>query len=175
MAGLVSSPDCISVCGCAGGGLTVQLGRGGSAFESCPIMCHLYSHLFARCPRGGGGGGGGGGGILIIFLGGGVPPGPENPYPISDQNIRFSTPYFRPVPQNVYPFSDPVMCGKFGILSIDLRRTGLRDAPNDVRVFSSRSMSTATHVTLKTVSQTKPSEYTPYFRPKWQNLYPISD
>ena len=58
---------------------------------------------------GGGGGGGGGGGILIIFLGGGVPPGPENPYPISDQNIRFSIPCFRSDPQNVYPVSDPVM------------------------------------------------------------------
>ena len=48
-----------------------------------------------------------------IFLGGAVPPGPENPYPISDQNIRFSIPYFRPDSQNVYPISDPVMCGKF--------------------------------------------------------------
>ena len=36
------------------------------------------------------------GGVLTIFLGGGVPPGPENPYPISDQTIRFSVPYFRP-------------------------------------------------------------------------------
>ena len=58
--------------------------------------------------------GGGRGGELMIFLGGGVPPGPENPYPISDQNIRFSIPYFRPDSQNVYPISDPVMCGKFG-------------------------------------------------------------
>ena len=53
--------------------------------------------------------GGGGGGLLLIFLGWGVPPGPENPYPISDQNIRFSIPYFRPVSQNVYPVSDLVM------------------------------------------------------------------
>ena len=53
------------------------------------------------------------GGVLIIFLGGGVPPGPENPYPISDQNIWFSVPYFRPDSQNVYPISDPVMCGNF--------------------------------------------------------------
>ena len=36
------------------------------------------------------------GGTLIIILGGGVPPGPENPYPISDQNIWFTIPYFRP-------------------------------------------------------------------------------
>ena len=43
------------------------------------------------------------------------------------------------------------------------------------RFFSSRSMSTAKHVTLKMVSQTKQTQYTPYFRPKWQNLYPISD
>ena len=56
-----------------------------------------------------GGGGGGGEGVLITFLGGGVPTGHENPYHISDQNI----PYFRPDPQNVYPISDPLMCGKF--------------------------------------------------------------
>ena len=46
-----------------------------------------------------------GGGALIILLGENVPPGAENPYPISDQNIRFflfqtrlskSMPYFRP-------------------------------------------------------------------------------
>ena len=37
-------------------------------------------------------GGGGGGGVLIIFLGGGVPPGPENPYPISDQKYDFLHP-----------------------------------------------------------------------------------
>ena len=41
-----------------------------------------------------------------------MPPSPENPYP-SDQNIRFSIPYFRPDPQNVYPISDPVRCGNF--------------------------------------------------------------
>ena len=34
--------------------------------------------------------------VVILFLGGGVPPGPESPYPISNQNIRFSIPYFRP-------------------------------------------------------------------------------
>ena len=33
---------------------------------------------------------------IKIFLGGGVPPGPENPYPIPDQKIRFSTTYSRP-------------------------------------------------------------------------------
>ena len=64
-------------------------------------------------PQWGGGGGGGGRGEYSMFLGGGVPPGPENLYPISDQNIRFSIPYFRPDSQNVYPLSDPVICWKF--------------------------------------------------------------
>ena len=50
----------------------------------------------------------------LDFMKMGVRPGPENPYPISDQNIRFSIPYFRPDSQNVYPISDPVMCGNFG-------------------------------------------------------------
>ena len=118
---------------------------------------------------------GGGGGVLIIFLGGGVPPGPENPYPISDQNIRFSIPYFRPDYQNVYPISDPVMCDKFGNSEWIYGVRDVRDAQTMFVSFSSRSMSTATHVTLKVASQTKQTEYTPYFRPKWQNLYPISD
>ena len=52
--------------------------------------------------------------LVLIFLGGGVPPGPENPYTISDQNIRLSIPYFRPDSQNVYLISDPVMYGNFG-------------------------------------------------------------
>ena len=53
-------------------------------------------------------------GVFSIFLGEGVSPGPENPYPISDQKIRFSIPYFRPDSQNVYHVSDPVMCDNFG-------------------------------------------------------------
>ena len=90
---------------------------------------------------------GDGGEALKVILGGGVPPGPENPYPISDKKLRFFIPYFRHDSPNVYPISDPGMCDNFG------NSTGLRDAPNDVRVFlSSRSMSTATHVTLKMVS-----------------------
>ena len=51
----------------------------------------------------------------MMFLGGGVLPGPENPYPISDQNIRFSIPYFRPDSQNVYPVSEPVICCDFSL------------------------------------------------------------
>ena len=70
----------------------------------------LYGHIMAcRFAQGEGGG------THNIFGPGGVPPGPENPYPISDQNIRIYLPYFIPDSQNVYPISDPVMCGKFGI------------------------------------------------------------
>ena len=44
-----------------------------------------------------------GGGVLLGILGGGVPPGSSNPDPISDLNMPFSTPVFRP---DSYPFSD---------------------------------------------------------------------
>ena len=81
-----------------------------------------------------------------------MPPGPENPYPISDQTMRFSTPYFRPDSQNVYPISDPVRCGNFSNCQWIYGVRDFCDAPNDVRVcFSSRSLSTATHVTLRMV------------------------
>ena len=39
-----------------------------------------------------------GGGILLGIFGGGVPPGSSNPDPISDLNMPFSTPVFRPGP-----------------------------------------------------------------------------
>ena len=39
---------------------------------------------------------GGGGGVLLGILGGGVPPVSSNPDPISDLNMPFSTPVFRP-------------------------------------------------------------------------------
>ena len=42
--------------------------------------------------------GGGGGGVLLEIFGRGVPPGSQNPDPISDLNILFSTPVFRPGP-----------------------------------------------------------------------------
>ena len=34
-----------------------------------------------------------GGGVLPEKLGGGVPPASQNPYPIYDQNLRYSLPY----------------------------------------------------------------------------------
>ena len=46
------------------------------------------------------------GGVLLGILGGGVPPGSSNPDPISDLNMPFSTPVFRPELANIHPFSD---------------------------------------------------------------------
>ena len=58
----------------------------------------------------------GGGGILPEKLGRGVRPASQNPYPIYDQNLRFSLPYLRPDqkfdtqfmtwPLNQYPGAD---------------------------------------------------------------------
>ena len=41
-------------------------------------------------------GGVGGGRVLLGILGGGVPPGSQNPDPISEQKMSFSRPVFRP-------------------------------------------------------------------------------
>ena len=40
--------------------------------------------------------GGGGGGVPPEKLGGGVRPASQNPYPIYDQNLRYSLPYLWP-------------------------------------------------------------------------------
>ena len=47
----------------------------------------------------------GGGGVPLKILGGSVPPGTENHYPISDQNLDFR-PYFRPNFAILDPISD---------------------------------------------------------------------
>ena len=65
-----------------------------------------------------------------------MPPGSENPYPISDQSIKFPIPYFRPDSQNVYPISDPVRCGNFGNSQWIYGVRDFCDAPSDVRIFS---------------------------------------
>ena len=76
-----------------------------------------------------------GDGVLIIFLGGGVSPGPENPYPISGQNIRFSIPYFQTWLSKCIPDFRPCDVLQCRQLSIALRHMGLRDALNDVRAY----------------------------------------
>ena len=47
-------------------------------------------------------------GVLPETLGRGVPHDSQNPDPISDQNIYFFIPLFKPDPENLYPISDLV-------------------------------------------------------------------
>ena len=47
--------------------------------------------------------------LYIIILGGTVPPSPENPYPISEQNLWFSNPILDLTLKIIYlKISDPV-------------------------------------------------------------------
>ena len=55
----------------------------------------------------------GGGGGNHNILSEGVPPSPEKPYPLSDQNVLFSISYFRPDSPDIYPIPDAVRCGNF--------------------------------------------------------------
>ena len=57
------------------------------------IMHRILSRLMSRP-----GGGVGGGGLLLEILGGGVPPGSQNPDPISDQKMSFSRTCFQTWP-----------------------------------------------------------------------------
>ena len=62
----------------------------------------------------------------MIFLGGGVPPGPENPYPISE-NIRYTIFHtlFQTWLSKCIPYFRPCDVWQFWQLWIDLRRMGL--------------------------------------------------
>ena len=66
--------------------LKQRLGRG-----NLEMACMTFYASWNNCW-----GGGGGGGILLGILGWVVPPGSPNPDPISDQNMSFSKPIFRP-------------------------------------------------------------------------------
>ena len=73
-------------------------------------------------------------------------------------------PYFR---QNVYPISDDSQW-----------IYGARDFVTPQTMFAFFFFAINVHGNTrysKNLSQTKQTEYTPYFRPKWQNLYPILD
>jgi len=48
----------------------------------------------------------GGGGVLVGIFSRGVPPAFPNPDPISDEEMPFPAPVFRPGLKNPYPFSD---------------------------------------------------------------------
>ena len=50
---------------------------------------------------------GGGGGVLPEKLGRGLRPASQNPYPIYDQNLRFSLPYIYDLTKNLIPYLWP--------------------------------------------------------------------
>ena len=65
-----------------------------------------------------------------------MPSGPENPYPISDQNVRFSIPYFRPDCQKVYLYQSlwgTVITATLNRIDIDTERDTV--TPNRMCVF----------------------------------------
>ena len=61
------------------------------------LLLLLLLLLLCHCP--------GGEGVLLGIFGRGVPPGSPNPDPISDQNMPFSTPVFRPLFYRSYCFA----------------------------------------------------------------------
>ena len=73
--------------------------EGGSPIYSSIILMNLTGISTDISP-------GGGRGVLALTLGGGVPPKPQNPDPVSDAKIQFSTPHFRLIVRNRYPISD---------------------------------------------------------------------
>ena len=78
--------------GNSGGAL--QITPGGNAEKLAnSVRNHLQVSFSWNLSRGG----------TPTILGGGVPHGSQNPDPISDQNICFFIPLFRPDPENLYP------------------------------------------------------------------------
>ena len=126
---------------------------------------------------GGGGGGEGGGGVgTHNIFGWGFAARSWKPLPYFRPKYRNFQTLFQTWLSKCIPYFRPCDLWRIRQLSLVLRCTGLRDATNDARVFfSSRSMHTATHVTLKMVShdqrdgtyppfQTKMAKSIPYFR-----------
>ena len=115
------------------------------------------------------------GGVLIIFLGGGVPPCPENPYPISDQKIRFSIPYFRPDSQ-MYTLFQTLWCVTISATLNRFTAYGTSWRPKRCSCFFEFAINV--HGNIRYSKNGIPDQtdgiYT-LFQTKWQNLYPISD
>ena len=95
--------------------------------------------------------------------------------------LKTLTQYFRPkytifrtllqtwLPKCIPYSPDPVRCGNFG----KAYATSWRPKQGARFLFSVRCHARQ-HVAAKMVPQTEQTEYAPYFRPKWQNLYLIS-
>ena len=103
-------------------------------------------------------------GTLILTLGGGVPPGPENPYPIWDQNIWFTIPYFRPILHKCIPYFRPIFetfffCNSFHLFFLPFVMHCLRWHISIYAIPGQKHK-------IDTLFQTKKANYTPYFRLK---------
>ena len=81
----------------------------------------------------------GGGGVLPEKLGGGVRHAPWNPYPISDQNLWFSLPYFRPeaLEPGAWPERVTSCYGTYTVVGVNIKREMVL-SPNDEEVASSK-------------------------------------
>ena len=86
------------------------------------------------------------------------------PYPISDPTLK------------MYTLFQTLWCVIISATLNGYTAYGTSWRPKRCSFFLVRDQCPWQHtLPLKMVSQTKQTEYTPYFRPKWQNLYPISD
>ena len=107
--------------------------------------------------------------VLSEKLGGGVRHASWNPYPISDQNLWFSLPYFRPDHKfdTLFQTWSPkarrkTNCYGTYTVGVNVKREMVL-SPNEEEVASSKK-----HTQFKNRS----AQTTPYFRPKWSKLIP---
>ena len=78
------------------------------------------------------------GGLFPEKLGGGVRYASWNPYPISDQNLRFSLPYFRPeaLELGAWPKRVTSCYGVYTVVGVNIKREMVL-LPNDEKVANS--------------------------------------
>ena len=108
-------------------------------------------------------------GVRPEKLGRGVRHASWNPYPISDQNLWFSLPYFRPDHKfdTLFQTWSPkarrkTNCYGTYTVGVNVKREMVL-SPNEEEVASSKK-----HTQFKNRS----AQTTPYFRPKWSKLIP---
>ena len=107
-------------------------------------------------------------GVLPEKLGGGVRHASWNPYPISDQNLWFSLPYFRPeaLEPGAWPERVTSCYGTYTVVGVNIKREMVL-SPNDEEVANSSKK----HTQFKTRVH-KPY---PISDQNGRNWYPISD
>ena len=107
-------------------------------------------------------------GVFPEQLGGGVRHASWNPYPISDQNLWFSLPYFRPevLEPGEWPERLTSCCGTYTVVGVNIKRQMVL-LPNDEEVANSSNK----HTQFKTRVH-KPY---PVSVQNGRNWYPISD